>query len=177
MKQNNAAAKFVTDVSSLTGVDGDAFVKNRSGYIGGIKVSGIDIFNYKKDDYENAIYSFGLALSVVDIPTKYVFVGCKPDYSNQMANLARHELTQENQFLKSLLARQRAWFEFYQKKKEIRYSFVLFFSPDKKKISDCIDKYINCLSLSKITAVPCRRKDYEQVFEILLKGGNEIDTE
>jgi hypothetical protein len=169
-KKDAVLSKFVTSVSSLTGIEDGCFLKNNNGYIGGLKVPGIDIFNLKQDDFEAAILAFGNAVLMVTLPTKYVFIGCKPNYGSQMANIARHELIQKNPFRKHLLERQRAMLEYYQEHNQVRYSFVLFFSPKKEKITNAIEKYAGCLSMAKITAVVCERADLEQLYTTVLKG-------
>jgi hypothetical protein len=179
MKRKNDAAqnRFVTSVSSLTGIEGNRFLKNRDGYIGGLKIPGIDIFNLKEDDFETAILAFGNAVLMADIPTKYVFIGCKPDYSSQAANIARHELLQKNPFRRHLLERQRAMLEYYQDNNQVRYSFVLFFSPKKEKIAAAMDKYILCLSMAKISAAACEKEELEQLYATVLKGGTDYGSE
>jgi len=169
MKNNELI--FITSILTITGLEDEKFVKSQNGYIGGVKVPGIDLFNLKSSDLQHAISSFGDAIAKVDIPVKYVFAGCKPDYSSQKINLARHELKQLNPFRKYLLERERAWLEHYEKNQEERLVFVLFFEESKAVIEDAINKFIGSLSQAKMTASVCGRNELKTAFKILLQGG------
>jgi hypothetical protein len=171
--RNNSPDKFVTALSTITGIKDGMFIKSGGDYIGAVKVPGIDIFNFKQQDREMSMSAFGNALSIVEIPTKYVFCGCKPDYSNQIANLAKHELMQKNPFLKHILERERSWLEYYQNEEEMRSVFVLFFSPDIEIIKDSIKKYMACLSKGKLDVIICKENDLAVIYKILLNGGLE----
>ena len=170
---NNADSRFVTEISEITGIIDRRYIVTRGGYIGGVRVSGIDIFNFKQTDREIAIRAFGDAISIVEIPTKYVFIGCKPDYSSQISNLAKHELKQDNNFRRHILERQRAWLEYYQKGEEMRCVFVLFFSPDTEIIESCIKKYTACLERGKLEASECTEEDFITLYNALLTGGTD----
>lgn len=170
-KSSSSPDKFVTAVSTITGIKDGMFIKSGDSYIGAVKVPGIDIFSFKQQDREMSMSAFGNALSVVEIPTKYVFIGCKPNYSNQISNLAKHELRQENPFLRHILERERSWLEYYEKKEEMRSVFVLFFSPNIEIIKDSIKKYTACLSKGKLEAVLCNEDDLAMIYKILLNGG------
>lgn len=164
--------KFVTSVSTIVGIENNTFVKSSNNYIGAVKVCGIDIENYKDQDREIAFNAFGNALSTVEIPTKYVFCGTKPDYSQQIRNFAVHELKQKNEFRKSILERERGWLEAYEQNYEMRMVYVLFFSHDTKTIQDNMDKYISCLKRGKLEASVCNEDDFVTIFDTLLCGGD-----
>lgn len=170
-KSNNNLDKFVTAVSAINGIKDGEFVKTGNTFIGAIKILGIDIFNFKQQDREMSMRAFGEAVSSVDIPTKYVFCGCKPDYSNQISNLAKHELKEQHEVRRHILERERSWLEFYQKNEEMRSVFVLFFSPNIEVIKDSIKKYTACLSRGKLDAAVCKESDFTMIYRILLNGG------
>lgn len=173
MRNEDKEQRFVMDAGSIAGIEDDCYVVTRNELIGAVRVPGIDIFHFKESDRNISMRAFGNAVAQTDIPTKYVFIGCKPDYSRQIALLARKELAQENSFRKKLLARQRAWLEYYEKNLEERLSFVLFFSPDKSRIADSMARYISCLQQAKVAASVCDRRDLTQLFSTLLQGGND----
>jgi hypothetical protein len=167
--------KFVIDAGLLLGFDenDDRFIKTKEGYIGGIRIPGIDIFHFKELDQQISMSAYGNAIRTADCPTKQIFFGCAPDYSSQIMNIARKEKTQKNEFHKKILARQRAWYELYQEKQEERLAHVLFFGEEPSLILKQMDKYVTALTGAKMTVHVNRGDDFVPVFKILLQGGSD----
>lgn len=75
---------FVLSAGNIVGIEDDKYIRTRTGYIGILKVPGIDIVNFKKLDREIAQGAFGRALQSCGLAHKLVFVDYSPDYSSQI---------------------------------------------------------------------------------------------
>lgn len=166
---------FVLDISLIDCIENDRFVRLDSSeylYAAAIKIPGIDIFHFKELDQDISMGAWGQGIIKTETPTKYVFIGCKPDFRNQVAYLAKKELKQENAFRRHVLERQRSWLEYYQQNEEERLAFVMFFGMEKNKIDDAMEKFINSLYIAKMNPTICRTAELVQLYKILLQGGN-----
>lgn len=177
---NNNSKKFVTSISPILGLDDGKYVRTTTGFIGVVKIPGIDIFGMRDFDKERAYIAFGNALVSVKIPFKIAFISCKPDFSTQKANLASHELKQKNPERVEILRRMRASYEWLETNAtnpnaEIdtteRLPFLMFFSDEKSKIDKAIDRFIRCMSMGSIAPSVCEEDDIIKLFKVLLQGG------
>jgi hypothetical protein len=169
--KKNGESNFVTSISPITGLDDGRYVRTTSGYIGVVKVPGIDIFNMKDNEREKAFIAFGNAIVALNIPVKIVFISCKPDFSSQKANLAQHELKQQNEVRKEILSRMRSNYEWLETNSKQRLPFVLFFSDDKSKIDVAMNRFISCMAMEMLSPSICYENDIVTVFKALLQGG------
>jgi hypothetical protein len=162
--------QFVTAIGSIVGLDEGRYVRTEIGFIGSVKVPGIDIFGMRDSDRERAYIAYGNALASVIISHKMVFMSCKPDYSTQKANLASRELLQNNPERAEILRRMRASYEWLERNTTERMPFVMFFSDEKKKIDTSIDRFTECMSMNNIAPSLCYEEDLVKLFKGLLQG-------
>ena len=163
---------FVQEAGLITGRE-ENYIRTLKGYIGGVRINGIDIYSMKEMDKQMAMNAFGNSILAAEIPTKYVTIPCKPDYSSQIMYFARLEAKQKNPRLKEILVRNRDALDYMQKETTRKLSYVLFLAESTHVIERNMRRYVNCYRQLKISAVIIEKEELEKLFRIVLKGGDD----
>lgn len=161
---------FVVHVSRITGI-GDGMIRTLDGYIGAVRILGVDIKHYKEVDKNVCMMAFGNVLQAITIPTKYVVLSCRPDYSQQIAYIARSESRQKNQARKKILQKIRNGLEHCQKNAVRRLTFCLLFDSDRSVIEKNRENMIDYFRQAKISASGASEEEICTVYRALLNGG------
>lgn len=166
----NTESPFVLSVSNLLGYDDEHnCIRLKNGYAAVIRVSGIDIVNYKAIDQEQAYLSFGIGLQKNHVPHKMVFVSDHVDYSEQIHFLRCRLKTQEHPYLRFLLERQISWLQAYESSQSDRCGYEIFFSENPIEASDAADQFAAQLRAGKNVAERCNREQCIRLYQILNK--------
>lgn len=161
---------FVIHASRLKGIE-DNLIKTQNGYIGAVRILGVDIKNYKEIDKNICMMAFGNVLRAVEIPAKYVMLSCRPDYSQQTAFIARREASQKNPERQYILQRMRTALDNCQKNTVRRLTYVLLIAPERELIEKNKQKIIDCFQRAKISASDADEEEMCKIYRTILNGG------
>ena len=167
---------FVLSAGNIVGIEDDKYIRTRTGYIGILKVPGIDIVNFKKLDREIAQGAFGRALQSCGLAHKLVFVDYSPDYSSQIRFLRQRLRLVTHQYRRHLLERQIEWITHHQDNQSDRLSFIMLFAKTKEEIDDGANIYINAFLDAKVAITVCDSSDFNPFLISLLQGATNCRT-
>lgn len=138
--------RFVLSAGEIVGWVDEKYIKTRQGFFAVLKISGIDIMNYKEDDQELAYLHFGRAEQLLKLPHKYIFMDSNPDLSAQKKYIEHRLKRTTHEYRRFLLQRQLSFFAAFEEKQRDRLAYLSIFADSIKELDENIGEYMSAMT-------------------------------
>lgn len=132
---------YISTLSSVDSLEEKRYIKTHTGYFVVMKISGIDIYNYKQADKASAFQNFAQAETRLALPHKYIFMDASPVMDAQKAHISYKLDGITHEYRRYLLERQLNRFDVIEKEQKDRLSYLMIFGETREELDKSIESY------------------------------------